>query len=223
MKIQRKYYSNPAKKKNKDMPEELLIKINNSRVPLVRKQTEPIPEIKKETRGRKPGGNITQAHKQAIGAANKERFKRDREGLGRWAKHGAYTFMKKGSIPEKKKNLLHSVAKERRKWILQLGGEPCLSFIEKSLIDQACRILLYCIMIDEFLISDNESSVVYTDDETKEVKIHSALNRHYLSFSKLYCSILKELNKISASGKNKKGGMGSLDAAKKMQMLLKKG
>lgn len=178
-------------------------------------------EIKNKV-GRPKGIPASDKQKETIRRVAREYQQKIRDGLitpPEYETHGAYSYMKKNKITKNKKHLLEFVYKERGKWLNELGGEDNLSTIELSMIDEACRLLLYSTMINEYLLSNKKQEIMYTD-ENGEVKMHSALSRNYLSFTKTYIGILKELLIIS---KNKigKGGIRN-DVALKLQALQKK-
>jgi len=139
-----------------------------------------------------------------------------------WEEHGAYSYLSSGRVPKKKRYLLEFVHKEREKWLRELGGEENLSSIELSMLDEACRLLLFSSMVNDYLLCDKESNILYTDD-TGNIQMHTAVSRHYLSFTRTYIQILKELQKIvSIKPSAKKGGM-KKDSASRLQDLYKKG
>ena len=131
---------------------------------------------------------------------------------------GAYEFLNSAKISYKKKVLLQFVKKERKKWIEELGGEENLSSIEMGMLDEAARILLFTSMINAYLLNDKENEILFRDDDTGEIKMSSAISRNYLTFSKTYISILKELQKSINERKASKGTL-KTDAASKIQNL----
>lgn len=175
--------------------------------------------------GRPVGTPATQAQKDAVSKAATEYQRKLREGLIEkepWETHGAYSYMSGGRVPKKKRYLLEFVHNEREKWLKELGGEENLSSIEISMLDEACRLLLFSSMVNDYLLADKDTNVLYKDD-SGDIKMHTAVSRHYLSFTKTYISILKELQKIVAlKPSSKKGGM-KKDPASRLQDLYKKG
>lgn len=111
-------------------------------------------------------------------------------------KHGAYSFLRNYKIGEDKKEILNYVQEERKKWMKQLGGTKLLTHMEVSLLDEATRLLLYCTLINDFVLSGNDD-LVFHDLKTGEIIMHSALSKNYLAFTKTYVGILKDLNKIA--------------------------
>ena len=181
--------------------------------------TKDAEEIKNPV-GRPLGIPASNAQKMAVSKAAKEYQKKVRDGLiekPEWETHGAYSYMSNNRVPKKKRYLLEFVHKERTKWLSDLGGEDNLSSIEISLLDEACRLLLFATMVNDHLLSDKDMDVVYTDKEG-DTKMHSGLSRHYLSFTKTYISILKELQKLTTSKKGKKSGV-KKDSASILQKL----
>ena len=117
--------------------------------------------------------------------------------------------------------MLQFVKKERKKWIEELGGEENLSSIEMGMLDEAARILLFTSMINSYLLNDKENEILFRDDETGEIKMSSAISRNYLSFTKTYIGILKELQK-SVNERKPNKGINRDDAASKLQNLYNK-
>lgn len=183
-----------------------------------------VKEVKNPV-GRPPGTPATQAQKDAVSRAAREYQRKLKEGLiepAVWETHGAYSYMAGGRVPKKKRYLLEFVHNEREKWLNELGGTENLSSIEISMLDEACRLLLFSSMVNDYLLADKNANVLYKDD-TGNIQMHTAVSRHYLSFTKTYISILKELQKIVASKPSgKKGGM-KKDPASRLQDLYKKG
>ncbi|MEK6890864.1 MAG: hypothetical protein AABX03_01880 [Nanoarchaeota archaeon] len=174
--------------------------------------------------GRPIGIPATQAQKDAVGKAAKEYQRKLKEGLIEkepWETHGAYSYLSGGRVPKKKRYLLEFVHKEREKWLEELGGSENLSSIELSMLDEASRLLLFSSMVNDYLLCDKDTNVLYKDEDG-DVKMHTAVSRHYLSFTKTYISILKELQKIVAMKPSaKKGGM-KKDSASRIQSLYSK-
>ena len=133
--------------------------------------------------------------------------------------HGAYTYMQNMKIGKKKRHFLKFVYNERKKWVDELGGEENLSAIELSMLDEAARLLMYSTLVNAHLMS-GDKEIMFTD-ENGEVKMHAALSRNYLAFTRTYVSILKELQKLS-SGRPKKGNRGKGDVASRLQNLYNK-
>jgi len=131
--------------------------------------------------------------------------------------HGAYSYMNNQKISKTKRHYLKFVYDERKKWLDELGGEENLSSLELSMLDEAARLLMYSTLVNAHLMK-GEKEIVFTD-ENGETKMHTALSRNYLSFTKTYISILKELQKISTT-RHKKGRGG--DAASRLQNLYNK-
>ena len=181
-------------------------------------------QIEKQV-GRPKGIPATQAQKDAVSKAAKEYQQKLRDGLIEkepWETHGAYSYMSGGRVPKKKRYLLEFVHKEREKWLEELGGTENLSSIEMSMLDEASRLLLFSSMVNDYLLADKDTNVLYKGDDG-DVKMHTAVSRHYLSFTKTYISILKELQKIvSMKPSGKKSGM-KKDSASRLQELYKKG
>lgn len=175
--------------------------------------------------GRPKGTPATQAQKDAVSKAAKEYQRKLKEGLIEaepWETHGAYSYLSGGRVPKKKRHLLEFVHKEREKWIEELGGEENLSSIELGMIDEASRLLLFSSMVNDYLLTDKDSNILYKEDNGN-IQMHTAVSRHYLSFTKTYISILKELQKIVTSRPSaKKSGM-KKDPASRLQDLYKKG
>ncbi len=170
--------------------------------------------------GRPKGIPASEAQKAAVSKAAKEYQQKLRDGLIEkepWETHGAYSYMAGGRVPKKKRYLLEFVHKEREKWLSELGGEENLNSIELSMLDEASRLLLFSTMINDFLLSDKESDIVYKDGDGN-ITVHTALSRHYLSFTKTYISILKEMQKIIVSKPSKKGNA-KKDSASILQKL----
>jgi len=174
--------------------------------------------------GRPLGIPASQAQKDAVSKAAKEYQRKLKEGLIEkepWEEHGAYSYLSSGRVPKKKRYLLEFVHKEREKWLQELGGEENLNSIEMSMLDEACRLLLFSSMVNDYLLCDKESNILYKDD-AGDIKMHTAVSRHYLSFTKTYIQILKELQKIIAMKPSaKKGGM-KKDSASRLQDLYSK-
>ncbi len=175
--------------------------------------------------GRPIGIPATQAQKEAVSRAAKEYQRKLKEGLIQpepWETHGAYSYLSGGRVPKKKRYLLEFVHKEREKWLEELGGSENLSSIELSMLDEASRLLLFSSMVNDYLLCDKDTNVLYKD-ENGDIKMHTAVSRHYLSFTRTYIQILKELQKIVAMKPSaKKGGM-KKDSASRLQDLYKKG
>ncbi len=183
-----------------------------------------IEEVKTSV-GRPKGIPATQAQKDAVSRAAKEYQRKLREGLIQpepWETHGAYSYMAGGRVPKKKRYLLEFVHKEREKWLEELGGKENLSSIEISMLDEASRLLLFSSMINDYLLADKDTNVLYKD-ETGDVKMHTAVSRHYLSFTRTYIQILKELQKIVSMKPSSKKGSLKKDPASRLQDLYKKG
>lgn len=179
-----------------------------------------IPIIKTHVMGRPIGTPATQVQKDAVSKAAKEYQRKLKEGLIEkepWETHGAYSYLSSGRVPKKKRYLLEFVHKERTKWLEELGGEENLTSIELSMLDEACRLLLFSSMVNDYLLADKDSNVLYKDDEG-DIKMHTAVSRHYLSFTKTYIQILKELQKIVTSKPSQKRGM-KKDSASRLQKL----
>ncbi len=173
--------------------------------------------------GRPIGLPASQVQKEAVSRAAKEYQKKLREGLIQpeiWETHGAYSYLSTGRVPKKKRYLLEFIHKEREKWLTELGGEENLSSIELSMLDEASRLLLFSSMVNDFLLTDKESNVLYKDD-SGDIKMHTAVSRHYLSFTKTYIQILKELQKIVAT-KPRKRNTTKRDSASRLQDLYSK-
>ncbi len=174
-------------------------------------------------RGRPIGIPASQAQKDAVSRAAKEYQRKLKEGLIEkepWETHGAYSYLSSGRVPKKKRYLLEFVHKEREKWLVELGGEENLTSIELSMLDEACRLLLFSSMVNDYLLADKDSNVLYKDDEG-DIKMHTAVSRHYLSFTKTYIQILKELQKIVTAKPGKKNAL-KKDSASRLQDLYSK-
>ena len=172
--------------------------------------------------GRPKGIPATEAQKIAVGKAAKEYQQKLKDGLIEqpiWETHGAYSYMAGGRVPKKKRYLLEYVHNEREKWLSDLGGEENLNNIELSMLDEASRLLLFSTMVNDYLLSDKESEIIFKDGEGN-LNMHTALSRHYLSFTKTYISILKELQKLTTAKPSKKNS-GKKDSASLLQKLYK--
>jgi len=175
--------------------------------------------------GRPKGIPATLSQKLAVSKAAKEYQRKVKEGLIEkeiWETHGAYSFIKTGRINKRKQHLVKYVYEEREKWIEELGGTENLSNIEVSMLDEASRLLLFSVMINEHILTNKEDSILYKDEETGEIKMHSALSRNYLSFTKTYISILKELQKLVVNKTSKSSRNNKKDMASAMQSLYHK-
>lgn len=133
--------------------------------------------------------------------------------------HGAYTFMQNTKIGKKKRHFLKYVYNERKKWLDELGGEENLTAIELSMLNEAARLLMYSTLVNAHLMK-GETEIVFTD-ENGETKMHTALSKNYLSFTRTYVSILKELQKISTA-RPKSNNKGRGDVASRLQNLYNK-
>ncbi len=183
---------------------------------------ETIEQIEKQV-GRPKGIPATEAQKAAVSKAAKEYQRKLREGLIQpepWETHGAYSYMSTGRVPKKKRYLLEYVHNEREKWLAELGGEENLSSIELSMLDEATRLLLFSSMVNDFLLTDKDSNVLYKDDQGN-INMHTAVSRHYLSFTRTYIQILRELQKIVATKPGKRNSI-KKDSASRLQDLYKK-
>ena len=132
--------------------------------------------------------------------------------------HGAYSYMNNQKIGKTKRHYMKFVYDERKKWLDELGGEENLTSLELSMLDEAARLLMYSTLVNAHLMK-GETEIVFTD-ENGETKMHTALSRNYLSFTKTYISILKELQKISTTRPKK--GRGGGDVASRLQNLYNK-
>ncbi len=180
-------------------------------------------EIDKNKVGRPKGIPATQTQKDAVSKAAKDYQRKLREGLIEpevWETHGAYSYMSTGRVPKKKRYLLEYVHNEREKWLAELGGEENLSSIELSMLDEATRLLLFSSMVNDFLLTDKDSNVLYKDDQGN-INMHTAVSRHYLSFTRTYIQILRELQKIVATKPGKRNSI-KKDSASRLQDLYKK-
>ena len=189
---------------------------------LIEEFTESVDNIDKNPVGRPIGIPASNAQKEAVSKAAREYQRKLREGLierPAWETHGAYSYMSGGKVPKKKRYLLEFVHKEREKWLEELGGEESLTSIEISMLDEASRLLLFSTMVNDYLLSDADTDVVYKGSDG-DIKMHTGLSRHYLSFTKSYIQILKELQKITLT-KNKKKGGSKKDSASLLQKLYK--
>ena len=189
---------------------------------LIEEFTEDADNADRKGVGRPIGIPASNAQKEAVGKAAKEYQRKLREGLiekPAWETHGAYSYMSGGKVPKKKRYLLEFVHKEREKWLEELGGEESLTSIEISMLDEASRLLLFSTMVNDYLLSDADTDVVYKGSDG-DIKMHTGLSRHYLSFTKSYIQILKELQKITLA-KNKKKGGSKKDSASLLQKLYK--
>ena len=189
---------------------------------LIEEFTEDTDTTDKKVVGRPPGIPASSAQKEAVSKAAKKYQQDLRDGLiekPAWETHGAYSYMSGGRVPKKKRYLLDFVHKEREKWLDELGGEDNLTSIEIAMLDEASRLLLFSTMVNDYLLSDKDTDVVYKDSEG-DIKMHTGLSRHYLSFTKTYIQILKELQKIATTKTKKKGGS-KKDSASILQKLYK--
>ena len=189
---------------------------------LIEEFTEDADNADKKGVGRPIGIPASSAQKEAVSRAAKEYQRKLREGLiekPAWETHGAYSYMSGGKVPKKKRYLLEFVHKEREKWLEELGGEESLTSIEISMLDEASRLLLFSTMVNDYLLSDADTDVVYKGSDG-DIKMHTGLSRHYLSFTKSYIQILKELQKITLARNKKKGGS-KKDSASLLQKLYK--
>ncbi len=158
--------------------------------------------------GRIPGFHLSEEHKQKLTNGVKEYQRKLKEGHFEWRREdapnrGAYEFINSTKIQYKKRRILKFVRGEREKWLRDLGGVENLNSIEISMLDEACRILLFASIINSYILSGKEEDIIFRDDDTGEVKMSSALSRNYLTFSKNYISILKELQKITETRRSK--------------------
>ena len=189
---------------------------------LIEEFTESVDNIDKNPVGRPIGIPASNAQKEAVSKAAREYQRKLREGLierPAWETHGAYSYMSGGKVPKKKRYLLEFVHKEREKWLEELGGEESLTSIEISMLDEASRLLLFSTMVNDYLLSDADTDVVYKGSDG-DIKMHTGLSRHYLSFTKSYIQILRELQKIATVKTKKKGGS-MKDSASILQKLYK--
>ena len=163
--------------------------------------------------GRPKGIPSSALQKAAVSKAATEYQRKLKEGLiekPEWETHGAYSYMAGGKVPKKKRYLLEFVHNEREKWLSDLGGEENLSSIVISMLDEACRLLLFSTMINDYLLSDKDSDVVFKSEDG-DFKMHTALSKHYLSFTRTYMQILRELQKIVTT----KSPIGKKNSSKK--------
>ena|SRR3972149_8998467 len=184
--------------------------------------TEDVDNTDKRGVGRPVGIPASNTQKEAVSKAARKYQQDLRDGLiekPAWETHGAYSYMSGGKVPKKKRYLLEFVHKEREKWLEELGGEDNLTSIEISMLDEASRLLLFSTMVNDYLLSDADTDVVYKGSDG-DIKMHTGLSRHYLSFTKSYIQILKELQKITLA-KNKKKGGSKKDSASLLQKLYK--
>ncbi|HJX49874.1 MAG TPA: hypothetical protein VJ438_00245 [Candidatus Nanoarchaeia archaeon] len=189
---------------------------------LIEEFSESVDNTDKNPVGRPIGIPASNIQKEAVSKAAKEYQRKLREGLiekPAWETHGAYSYMSGGKVPKKKRYLLEFVYKEREKWLEELGGEGSLTSIEISMLDEASRLLLFSTMVNDYLLSDADTDVVYKGSDG-DIKMHTGLSRHYLSFTKSYIQILKELQKIATTKTKKKGGS-KKDSASILQKLYK--
>jgi len=189
---------------------------------LIEEFSESVDNTDKNPVGRPIGIPASNIQKEAVSKAAKEYQRKLREGLiekPAWETHGAYSYMSGGKVPKKKRYLLEFVHKEREKWLEELGGENNLTSIEISMLDEASRLLLFSTMVNDYLLSDADTDVVYKGSDG-DIKMHTGLSRHYLSFTKSYIQILKELQKIATTKTKKKGGS-KKDSASILQKLYK--
>ena len=210
-------------------PEEEQAEIREDLENLVEENEKLIEEFSEDTDntdkkgvGRPVGIPASSAQKEAVSRASKEYQRKLREGLierPAWETHGAYSYMSGGKVPKKKRYLLEFVYKEREKWLEELGGEESLTSIEISMLDEASRLLLFSTMVNDYLLSDADTDVVYKSSDG-DIKMHTGLSRHYLSFTKSYIQILRELQKIATVKTKKKGGS-KKDSASILQKLYK--
>ena len=190
---------------------------------LIEEFTESVDNIDKNPVGRPIGIPASNAQKEAVSKAAREYQRKLREGLierPAWETHGAYSYMSGGKVPKKKRYLLEFVHKEREKWLEELGGEESLTSIEISMLDEASRLLLFSTMVNDYLLSDADTDVVYKGSDG-DIKMHTGLSRHYLSFTKTYIQILRELQKIVGSKSSGKKGKVKKDSASILQKLYK--
>ena len=138
-----------------------------------------------------------------------------------WETHGAYSYMAGGKVPKKKRYLLEFVHNEREKWLADLGGEDNLSSIELSMLDEASRLLLFSTMINDYLLTDKtkDSDIIFKSEDG-DLCMHTALSKHYLSFTRTYMQILRELQKIVTTKSPKKNST-KKDSASLLQKLYK--
>ena len=163
--------------------------------------------------GRPKGIPASALQKASASKAATEYQRKLKEGLiekPEWETHGAYSYMAGGKVPKKKRYLLEFVHNEREKWLSDLGGEENLSSIVISMLDEACRLLLFSTMINDYLLSDKDSDVVFKSEDG-DFKMHTALSKHYLSFTRTYMQILRELQKIVTT----KSPIGKKNSSKK--------
>lgn len=173
--------------------------------------------------GRPKGIPSSSIQKAAASRAATEYQRKLREGLIEkepWETHGAYSYMSNNRVPKKKRYLLEFVHEEREKWLADLGGLDSLSSLEISMLNEACRLLLFSTMINDYLLSDKDSEIVFKDGEG-DFKMHTALSKHYLSFTRTYIQILRELQKIVTEKQPKKKGGNKKDSASLLQKLYK--
>lgn len=173
--------------------------------------------------GRPKGIPASSIQKAAASKAATEYQRKLREGLIEkepWETHGGFSYMAGGKVPKKKRYLLEFVHEEREKWLTDLGGEDSLSSIEISMLNEASRLLLFSTMINDYLLSDKDSEVVFKDGEG-DFKMHTALSKHYLSFTRTYIQILRELQKITVKKSSGKKGSNKKDSASLLQHLYK--
>lgn len=173
--------------------------------------------------GRPLGIPASELQKASVSRAAKEYQQKLKDGLiekAPWETHGAYSYLAGGRVPKKKRYLLEFVHNEREKWLSDLGGEDNLSNIELSMINEACRLLLFSTMINDHLLSDKDSEIVFKDGEG-DFKMHTALSKHYLSFTRTYIQILKELQKIIVNKPSGKKLTIKKDSASLLQKLYK--
>lgn len=213
----------------KKFPENIQDKIREDLGNLTEENEKIIQDLDKDSKevinpvGRPKGIPSSALQKATVSRVAKEYQQKLRDGLIEkepWETHGAYSYMAGGKVPKKKRYLLVFVHNEREKWLSDLGGEENLSSIEISMLDEACRLLLFSTMINDYLLSDKDSDVVYKNSEG-DFHMHTALSKHYLSFTRTYIQILKELQKIVTPKNHSKKSGAKKDSASLLQKLYK--
>lgn len=210
--------------KKKDIPPEIQKKFDEANRPAYLIEDKPA-----QKKGFKKGYIPSENQRKKTSEAKKEYWRKVKEdeaaGIRKfptWSRHGAFAFLKRNSVPENKRKLLDYANKERGHWIDEFGGENVLNYMEVSLINQAAKLLLYCLLIDDFLLANTDKSIVYTDKETNEIKMHTAFSSNYMSFTRMYTSILKELNKLCQNKGGSKNMKRGNDAASTLQNIMGK-
>lgn len=113
-------------------------------------------------------------------AENKLKKKR-----GRPPKHGGYSFLVKGALPENRKHIREYLFECRRGWIEDIGpAEDDLSTSQKVLIDKATSLLGITRCIEEHV---REQGVFQGN------KLNRSLGDNYLSYVNSIRLILREL------------------------------